>query len=151
MKKFLITLLSVCLICGIAIACGCNTSDNKLTYGKKYYSSSSVGDDATDTYYYIFNKDGTGTYSNHYSYAITEGTDNKRETGYVIEFDYKIVDDTVICTYKLEIESYDGRHCDSDWYQSFRFTEDFLFRDGQYGTSVYFCEDYLKTVPNFAK
>lgn len=154
MKKLLIALFSVCLVCGIAITCACNcnnTSDKKLTYGKKYYSSVSIGNDATDSYYYLFNKDGTGTYSSCYSYAVTEGTNNTQKSGYVIEFNYQIVDDRVICTFNSEVASFDGRHCSSNWYNVFEFDEDFLFIQGQYGESVYFCEDYLKTVPNFGK
>ena len=146
MKKILISLISVCLIFGIMLTCAChdNTSDRKLTYDKKYYSASSIGDNASDSYYYVFNKKGTGTYSSCYSYDATK-------SGYIIEFNYTIMDDTVICTFNSEVASYNDFHCDSSWYMSMKFSEDFLIRQGQYGESVYFCENYLKTVPNFGK
>ena len=152
MKKLLITLTSLCLLGGIAMACGCenNTGSATPTYGKKYLYPGYINDKDYNLYY-IFNKDGTGIYAD-YEYSTTA---QSGFYGYIINFDYKISGNRVVCTYNSVAKDYDkgndSHYISSSWYQAFEISEDFLFFDEQYGTYVYICEDYLESIPEFNK
>ncbi len=148
MKKLLITLTSLCLLGGIAMACGCenNTGSATPTYGKKYLYAGCVTD-KNQYDYYIFNKDGTGIYAD-YEYFTTN---QNGFYGYIINFDYKISGNRVVCTYNSVAKNYDYSYTLNSWYKAFEISEDFLFLDEQYGTYVYICEDYLESIPEFGK
>ncbi len=148
MKKLLITLTSLCLLGGIAMACGCenNTGPATPTYGKKYLYPAYIND-KDNNLYYIFNKDGTGIYAD-YEYSTTA---QSGFYGYIINFDYKISGNRVVCTYNSVAKNYDYSYTLNSWYKAFEISEDFLFFDEQYGTSVYICEDYLESIPEFNK
>lgn len=148
MKKLLITLTSVCLLSGIALAGGCenNADGAKLTYDKKYIRASYVGDE-NENDYFIFKKDGTGIYANYNYSTVTES----HYKGYIVNFDYKISGDKAACTYHSVASNYDYSYTLNNWNEAFEINEDFIFVNKQYGTIVYICENYLESIPEFGK
>ena len=115
MKKVLSLLLIV--LCLLALcACGDtkaqDTSNaNKLTYGVKYISATSVSLPEEEQIYYMFEED---EMIFHYYYKSTSGT---RVSHYTLTFKYEIVDDGTLAYFfdGVEIHDEDTEHVDKDF------------------------------------
>ena len=125
-----------------------------LNYDKKYIQRGDVREPEEEQEYFIFQKDGTGTYHYYRKFTLSETltTDNERIFDYTITFRYLIRNDTVVCFYdSVEFHPADTeRDVSTSWSGSYRFSKNILTASDS-DAFLYICEDYLPQIPNFSK
>ena len=104
------------------------------------------------TVHFVFQKDGTGTYTYFYEYTSEYGSSYNYTEAYTVTFKYFLNGAYADMFYdSVEYASADTKHTDlKKWKRSYLFDENFL-RSGETGEIWYISEDFLSKIPNFGK
>ena len=152
-KILLLAIVAILVFSTFALAaCGSSTVKQKLSYGKKYIYDGHLGNDITDSSYYIFYNNGKGVY--HYFHQYGGGDIES----YSIHFKYVIDSDNEVVYCFYDSFKYDDAHNadwagnpdQSDWSAVLNFNDKFLYELDAY-PHFFVTVEFAKSIPNFGK
>ncbi|MDE7439382.1 MAG: hypothetical protein K2N23_02625 [Clostridia bacterium] len=157
MKKRIVLVLLTAVIACFALfgLSACDSNVGQLQMDKKYFDSDYLDFTNGSEEYYIFHSDGTGEYRYYSPYYSYDNSLHSSSVDYTINFKYTYADEdksAVVCFYdSVEYGSENGSAIVSTGWSGLLTVSKNVLCWGSSIIGFYINEDYLETIPNFAK